>query len=50
MWESEKEHLRYLADEISKLEKRACSNGFLGYIGGFFSGVGFVFLMWLLHR
>ena len=50
MWASDKEHLHFLAREVGKLEKKAWNNGFFGYIGGFVSGVGFVCLMWLLHR
>ena len=50
MWTSDKEHISFLAKEVGKLEKQACNNGFWGYIGGFLSGIGFVCLVWLLHR
>ena len=50
MWVNEKEHLRYLADEISKLEEEVMNQKMAGWIGGFFAGIGFTILMWLLHR
>ena len=50
MWASDIEHIHFLADEVGKLEKKASNNGFYGFLGGFFSGLGAVALMWLLHR
>lgn len=50
MWTSDTEHIHFLANEVGKLEKRAINNGFYGFLGGFFSGIGAVALMWLLHR
>ncbi|MBR0518910.1 hypothetical protein IJJ97_03870 [bacterium] len=50
MWASEKEHLCFLADEISKLEEQLENTKFTNWVIGFFSGIGFVGLMWLLHR
>ncbi len=45
-----KQRLLDMIEIKQKLECKAWNNGFFGYIGGFVSGVGFVVLMWLLHR
>lgn len=50
MWASDKEHLSYLADEISKLQGKVWKTGFVNFVGGFFAGVGSIILMYLLHR
>lgn len=50
MWASEKEHLYFLADEISRLEEEVINQRMAGWLGGFFAGIGFMILMWLLHR
>ena len=50
MWASDKEHLQYLANEISELEEHLMNAKFYGWVGGFFAGIGFTVLMYLLHR
>ena len=50
MWKDDKEHLQYLANEISELEEQIMNAKFAGWVGGFFAGIGFTILMWLLHR
>jgi hypothetical protein len=39
-----------LADEISELQGKVWKTGFVNFVVGFFSGIGSVILMWLLHR
>lgn len=45
-----KQRLLDMIEIKQKLECKVWNSGFWGYVWGFVSGVGFVVLMWLLHR
>ena len=45
-----KQRLLDMIENKQKLECKVWNSGFWGYVGSFVSGVGFVVLMWLLHR